>query len=90
MHYQIKTEFIDIAPYLGNEFRRKVDSCCSWLSFELGIPLKGRMPEYIKHIQLYERFRGCFCDEMYYCLQSFSEINQVVKLKEYLSGNREK
>lgn len=90
MYYQIKTEFIDIAPYLGNEFRCKVDSCCSWLSSELGIPLKGRMPEYIKHIQLYERFRGRFCDEMYYCLQSFSEINQVVKLKEYLSDNREK
>jgi hypothetical protein len=90
MHYQVKTEFIDIAPYLGNEFRRKVDSCCNWLTLELNIPLKGRMPEYIKHIQLYERFRGCFCDEMYYCLQSFSEINQIVKLKEHLSDNREK
>lgn len=90
MHYEVKTEFIDIAPYLGNELRRKVDLCCSWLSFELGIPLKGRMPEYIKHIKLYEKFRGRFCDEMYYCLQSFSEINQVVKLKEHLSDNREK
>jgi hypothetical protein len=90
MHYQVKTEFMDIAPYLGNEFRRKVESCCNWLSSELNIPLKGRIPEYIKNIQLYERFRGCFCDEMYYCLQSFSEINQVVKLKEHLSDIREK
>lgn len=64
--------------------------CCNWLASELKIPLKGRIPEYINNIDNYPRYRGSFCDEMYYCLQSFFEISQIVSLNDYLSDDRTK
>lgn len=64
--------------------------CCNWLSSELAIPLKGRIPEYIKNIDNYPRYRGSFCDEMYYCLQSFFEMSQIVNLNDYLSDEKTK
>ena len=88
--HQIEIRYIDIAPYLGNEFRKKIEMCCNWLSSELEIPLKGRIPEYIKNIDNYPRYRGSFCDEMYYCLQSFFEMSQIVSLNDYLSDERAK
>ncbi len=87
---QVEVSYIDIAPYLGNEFRKKIEMCCNWLDSELEIPLKGRIPEYIKNIEGYPRYRGGFSDEMYYCLQSFFEMSQIVSLNEYLSDDRTK
>ncbi|GAA5103356.1 hypothetical protein GCM10023338_21800 [Wohlfahrtiimonas larvae] len=79
-------KYINTAPYSDNTtFKKQIEECCLWLQSELGIPLRGRIQEYQKHIKWYEKNRGNFNDDMYYCLQSFFEMNQIVEVHKYLS-----
>jgi len=49
--------------------------------------MKGRIPLYIEKINDYERLRGYFNNEVYYIIQSFYEMHQIVLIYEFLKEN---
>jgi len=90
----IKYNIVNVAPYNSNEhllgFQKRTEDCCEWLKNEIELDIKGRIPEYIKHIKKYEKIRGHFGTEMYYFLHSINEMNQIILFCESLQDQKSK
>ncbi|NMY10622.1 MULTISPECIES: hypothetical protein [Pseudomonas] len=87
---KICIDFINPRPYDVASFNERVEQCCSWLEHDIGLNLRGRVPEYIKKASKFERLRGYLNDEMYYTLQSYHELNQIIMLHESLNAQKSK
>ena len=86
----IKIEFFTIsfftnsAPYDLPALRNRIDESLSWLKSEFEIEPKGRMLEYLIHINNFECYRGNFGRETFYCVHSIAEAIQIADIHSIL------
>ncbi|ACH64389.1 hypothetical protein VFMJ11_A0695 [Aliivibrio fischeri MJ11] len=81
---------LSIRPYDLDIFNDEVIKCCDWLTKECGFRVNGRIQEYQKKIKQINKYRGVFSNEMYYILQSFNEMNQLLYIYKHLRKEKNK
>lgn len=86
----INTDFIKVAPYKDDQnlyaFIKKFDDSCSWIESYCQLSIKGRISEYRKILDTYDRIRGGFTDELYKFIHAVSEVHKINQIYVFLKN----
>lgn len=91
----ISADFINVAPYQGLgylfDFITQFENACSWIENEFQLKIDGRIRDYKKVLNNYERkVRGRFGDDLYFFIHTVSEVNKIIKIHNYLKDQNSK
>lgn len=86
----INADFIKVAPYKDDHnlyaFIKKFDESCSWIESYCQLSIKGRISEYRKILETYDRIRGGFTDELYKFIHAVSEVHKINQIHGFLKN----